>query len=100
MQAQPLAQRAEEGANIFGQQFWLLQRGEMAAARHLRPVLDSVGALGPGPGNLPNQIFARKDRYPCGHLYSFAQMRRRSHILPALVGNKARVQRHRQRQRL
>ena len=45
-----ISQRAKEGPDVIGQQFRLLERGEMAAARHLGPALDIEGALAPLPG--------------------------------------------------
>src|SRR5262249_26105312 len=40
------AQRAEEGADVLGEQFGLLHRGEVAAARHHGPAADiGVGAF-------------------------------------------------------
>src|SRR5262245_40203581 len=37
-----VAQGAKEGANVIGEQLWLLKRREMAASRHLRPALKVI----------------------------------------------------------
>src|SRR4051794_29308489 len=56
---------AEEGAQILRQQLRLFERGEMPAARHLRPVLDVDGAFAPFARWRAN-VF-REGRHPGWH---------------------------------
>src|SRR5215472_7488526 len=79
-----LAQRAEEGADVFCQQFWLLQGGKVAAARHLRPMLYVIVAFGPFPGDAADEVLARKHRHARWHFNSLCWLRSRC-VLPPLV---------------
>src|SRR4029453_17483667 len=60
------SERAKEGADVLGQQLWLLKRRKMASSGHHRPLLEVVEAFGPLPRWLADLV--RKAGYGTGHI--------------------------------
>ena len=60
------SERAKEGADVLGQQLWLLKRRKVATSGHHRPLLEVVEAFSPLPRWLADLV--RKAGYGTGHI--------------------------------
>src|SRR5262245_10811708 len=60
------SERAKEGADVLGQQLWLLKRRKVATPGHHRPLFEVTKAFGPLPWRLADLV--RKEGYGTGYI--------------------------------
>src|SRR5262247_150395 len=85
------SERAKEGADVLGQQLWLLKRRKVATSGHHRPLLEVVEAFGPLPRWLADLV--RKASYGTGHIDALPGLENPGVVLVLVVQPGGRVDR-------
>src|SRR5262245_44235287 len=85
------SERAEEGADVLGQQLWLFKRRKMATPGHHRPLFEVVEALGPLPRWLTDLVW--KAGHGTGHIDALPRLEQPGVVLVLVVQPGGRVDR-------